>query len=59
MIVPLYSALEGLELKNCVQFCAPHYKKDRQVLECVQRRAAKLLKCLENKFYEKRLSGII
>lgn len=51
-IVTLYVALVITHLQYCVQFGVHFSKADIMLLECIQVRATKLVKDLENKTYE-------
>ncbi|KAK4827671.1 hypothetical protein QYF61_020482 [Mycteria americana] len=52
---PISSLFKFSPNEPSVCFWAPHYKKDIEVLECVQRRAMRPVKGLEHKSYEEHL----
>jgi len=52
VILPLYSALVRPHIEYCIQVWSPQYRRDMDLLECVQRRAIEMMHKKEHLTYE-------
>ena len=55
VILPLYTALVRPNLQCCTQLWSPQYRKHKDLLEWIQRRATKMIRCMEHRFKKERL----
>ena len=57
LILPPCSVLVRLHLEYCIQMWSPQYRRDIEMLECIQRRATKTIQGMEHVSYKDRLRG--
>ena len=65
MVLPFCSALvryhlchHPYHLESCVQMWSPQCRRDMDLLECIQRRATKMIQEMEHLSYEDRLKKL-
>jgi len=58
VILPFSSALVRIHLEYCVPMWSPQYRRDTDLLKCVQRRAARTIQGMEHLPYKDRLKEL-
>jgi len=58
IMLNLYKTLVRPHVEYCVSAWSPYYKKDKELLENVQRRFTKMIKGMKGKSYEERLQKL-
>ena len=57
-MLPLYSAVVGPHMECCIQMWSPQYRSDIDLLECIQRRATKMIQGMEYLSYKNKLKEL-
>jgi len=55
VMLSLYKSLVRPNVEYCISAWNPHYKKDKELIEKVQRRFTKMINNMQGKSYEERL----
>ena len=55
VILPLYSAMVRTHLEYCVQMWRPQHRRDIDLLECIQKRATKMIQGMKHLLHKDRL----
>ena len=58
VILSICSALVRPHLEYCIQMWSPQYRRDKDVLECIQKGETKMIQGLEHLPYEDRLRDL-